>query len=129
MGRFTIWGMAWLGFSSVAVVSAQDEGLGISGLLIDDTRTRQGHEFFDVFSVRFQQVEGLPYTISINEFTDGRRGSFIVVKVDDNQVFMERLNPLQEFVEASAQRAVARVAAYLIQKIVLQQNLEEEMLY
>ena len=129
MGRFTILGMACLVFFSVAVVSAQDEGLGISGLLIDDTRTRQGHEFFDVFSVRFQQVEGLPYTIWINELTDGRRGSFIVVKVDDNQVFMERLNPLQEFVEASAQRAVAQVAAYLIQKIVQQQNLEEEILY
>lgn len=105
---------------------ATDEGLEIPGLILDGTKTRQGRDFFEFFNLRWQEVEGLSYTISIDEFPDSRRGSFIVVKVDENRVFMERLNPLPIMVEESAQRAVRRAAGYLIQKLIAQENLEQE---
>ena len=103
---------------------ATDEGLGIPGLILDETKTKQGRDFFEYFNLRWQEVEGLSYTIEIIELPDRRRGSFISVKVDENRVFMERLNPTM--VEESAQRAVRRVGGYLIQKLIAQENLEQE---
>jgi curli production assembly/transport component CsgE len=108
---------------------AADEGLEIPGLILDGTKTRQGRDFFEIFNLGWEDIEGLNYVISIDEFPDSRRGSFIVVKVDDNRVFLERLNPLPTMVEESAQRAVQSVGVHLLQKMIAQQNLEKEFQY
>jgi curli production assembly/transport component CsgE len=128
MGAFFL--VSWIAASGQAQEGyATDEGLEIPGLILDETKTKQGRDFFEIFNLGWEEIEGLNYVISIVEFPDSRRGSFIIVNVDDNRVFMERLNPQPTMVEESAQRAVQRVGIYLLQKMVAQQNLEKEFQY
>ena len=116
---------------SISDVSAQegmatDEGLEITGLILDETKTHGGREFFESFSKRWKEVKGLDYTITIAERPDRGRGSTIMVSVGDTRVYRKRLNPRWEWIEDESKTAVRRVNIYLFQRLTMQQQLEKE---
>jgi len=110
-------------------LDATDEGLEITGLVLDETKTKPGRDFYEYFNTYWQEVEGLYYTITVGELPDATRGSFVFVKVDDVIVYQNRLNPQPDFIEQEARRAVSGVSGYMIQQLTAQQQLEKEFQY
>ncbi len=108
---------------------ATDEGLGITGLVLDETKTKPGRDFYEYFNSYWQEVEGLQYTITVSELPDATRGSFVFVKVDDVIVYQNRLNPQPDFIEQEARRAVSGVSAYMLKRLTTQRQLEKEFQY
>lgn len=108
---------------------ATDEGLEITGLILDETKTKPGHDFYDYFNTYWKEVKGLNYTITIKELPDTTRGSFIFVNVNDTAVYRQRLNPRPDVIEEAAKRAVNRANYYLLRKMATQKRLEEEFQY
>jgi len=103
---------------------ATDEGLEITGLLLDETKTKGGHDFYYAFNSYWQQVEGLDYSITINELPSGVRGSVILVNVNGTRVYQNTLNPRAEVIEEEAKRAVEFSIQFLLQSLKVQKELE-----
>ena len=106
---------------------ASDEGLEITGLVLDETKTKLGADFFDFFTGSWQEVAGLEYTIAISELpATARRGSFFVVTVDEAHVYSKLLQPRLERLEAAAEEARAAVGVHLLKELEQKRLLQEE---
>ena len=103
---------------------ATDKGLEITGLVLNETKTKPGNDFFDVFNAYFQQVEGLNYTITVSELPSRGRSSIISVKVNDTLVYQNFLNPQVEAIEEEAKRATQSSLKFLLQNLNVQKELE-----
>ncbi len=103
---------------------ATDEGLGITGLILDETKTKGGHDFYDFFTINWNAVKGVEYTLHITEQPDRARGSFIKVLINDRQVFFQRLNPRTDAIEEAAKRAVQRTRYILVRRLLTKNELE-----
>jgi Curli assembly protein CsgE len=108
---------------------ATDEGLGITWLILDETKTKAGRDFFEWFNTFWEEIKGLPYTITIKEVPLAAQGTFILINVDDTRVYEQRMDPNAEKIEIAAKSAVTRVKFHLYQKLNVQKNLEEEFQY
>lgn len=88
--------------------------LELDGLVMDETRSKIGRDFYDIF---FQQWEAPPnsnnYTITISEKPTPSLGSFISVSVNDRQTFQYRLQPRYEIIEQVANYAVRVTYVYM----------------
>lgn len=104
-----------LSFSSIAF--GQEE---IAGLIIDQTQTRIGHEFYRNF-VTFQETEALKgikdYNIIVIERASPRWGSWIWIEVGSfisrKTVHRTILKPRTEEIEEEAEKAVMVIKEYL----------------
>ncbi len=103
---------------------ATDEGLEITGLVLDETKTKGGHEFYEFFTVNWNTVRGVEYTIHIGEQPDLGRGSSIKVLIDDTQVFFQRLNPRTDVIEEAAKKAVQVVRLILARRLLTRKELD-----
>lgn len=120
-----LWGgVVGLILLGATAASAQDSGLEITGLVLDETKTKGGRDFFDFFNLNWTPIEGLAYTITIGEQPDRGRGSFIWVKVNDNMVFFKRLNPMSDAIETEVRNALSAIQIHLLRKLTLRQELE-----
>lgn len=81
--------------------------LELDGLVLDETRSKIGRDFYDIF---YQKWEAPPnssnYTITISEKPTPTLGSFISVGVNDQQIFQYRLQPRYEIIQQVAEYAV-----------------------
>jgi curli production assembly/transport component CsgE len=112
--------------SGAQEMDATDEGLEISGLVLDETKTKPGRDFYEYFTTYWREVKGLQYTITVSELPDATRGSFVFVKVNDTMVYQKRLNPRPDLIENAAKQAVRQVGLHMFKKLTAQQQLEEE---
>lgn len=108
---------------------ATDEGLEISGLILDSTKTKPGRDFFEFFNTHWREIKGIQYSVTIKELPDASRGSFLFVLVDDTTVYQQRLNPQPDLIEQAARQAVERVQIYLFRRQSTQKHLDEEFQY
>ncbi len=115
----------WLAWVPSLALS-QDEGLEITGLVFDETKTKGGHDFYDFFNVNWQPVVGLSYTVLITEQPTRGRGSSIKVSIDQTPVFFESLNPRTDAIEDASKRAVKATQIYLLRQLFTKQELEDE---
>jgi len=113
-----------LSLPAEGITQATDEGLEITGLLLDETKTKGGHDFFYVFNSHWQQVEGLDYSIIVTELPSRGRGSVILVNVNNTVVYRNFLNPRAEAIEEEAKRATRYSIQFLLQNLNVQQELE-----
>jgi len=129
LGNFALIGML-IGFtpegSAAQDRDATDEGLEISGLVLDETKTKPGRDFYEYFTTYWQEVKGLQYTIIVSELPDTTRGTFIFVKVNDTLVYQQRLNPRPDVIENASKQAVRQVGVHMFQQLTAQKQLEEE---
>ncbi len=86
----------------------------IEGLLIDETKTIRGHNFVDSFINSFNPILGEKSMITISELVDPIRGSYILINVDDRQVFQSILTPKQDAIEETANAAAAQVSQFIV---------------
>lgn len=109
-------------FSSQA---RQDDGVEISGLLIEETLTRGGRDFFYFFNSNWQPLRG-NFTLKVKERQDRGSSTSILIYINDTLVFQSPLSRLPDALEESAKNAVTQTRNYILFQ---RQALEEELDY
>lgn len=100
--------------------------LEIDGLIVDETITKMGRDFYDVFH---RQWEAPPmasnFTIQIKEFPARGMGALIQVTVNDQTILEQQLQPRYDIIEEIATYAAGHAYEFLVQDQ-LQRQLEAE---
>jgi hypothetical protein len=89
----------------------------ITGLIIEQTMTKIGYEFYEYFFLFWEapQVTGIQnYNISINERASALWGSWVWIDVNGTTIWNSILRPRSAEVEEAAQEAVAATKEYLV---------------
>ena len=98
--------------------------LEIDGLIIDETRTKPGRDFYARFYAAWQPpAEASDYRITLAEAPGRGRASRIDVQIDGTVVFRAVLQPREALIAAAAERAVATAANHLRQRDELRDQL------
>ncbi|HLT46636.1 MAG TPA: CsgE family curli-type amyloid fiber assembly protein [Rubricoccaceae bacterium] len=80
--------------------------LEIDGLVVDETLTKLGRDFYDVFFRAWEPPrDAINFTIGIQEQPAPGIGTIVSVTVNDEVVFQARLQPQPEQVELAARQA------------------------
>jgi hypothetical protein len=80
--------------------------LEIDGLVIDETVTKIGRDFYDVFHSEWVAPDGIyNYTIRIQEYPVPTLGTRVVLLLNDEPLFQLQLEPRYEVVEDLARQA------------------------
>lgn len=99
-------------------IEAEDEdeiGLEIDGLVMKETRTKMGNDFYDHFYKNWEPPPNARnYTILIKELPYRLTLTLIIVKINDNEIFRSALQPRREIIIALADYAVMRAGEFLI---------------
>ena len=97
----------------------------IEGLLIDQTRSRIGHEFYQDFVSFWEAPPGAKhYNLVIGEQTEPRYGSWVFIEINDNLIYRAPLRPRPEDVAARAREAIAVVREFLFRWEEYEKSLE-----
>jgi curli production assembly/transport component CsgE len=89
--------------------------LEIDGLIIDETMTKIGQDFYRIFYSRWtapEQVSG--FTIYILEQPMPRMGSRISIKINDKIVYRGMLKPRYDVIEQTVEQIIPQIKDYLI---------------
>lgn len=93
----------------------------IDGLLVDDTKTKIGRDFYDMFYANWEAPDQAKnYTITIQEKPFRLTSTLVSISINDNMVYQSILQPRQDVVESLSEQAIAQTYNYL-------QNYEEIM--
>lgn len=91
-------------------------GLEIGGLVIDETRSKMGKDFFNLFYQYWEAPQNArDFMLTIEEHPVPSLGTLVTVKIDDKKVYRSRLQPRYAVIESMAKRAVA-VSYYTLQR-------------
>ena len=86
----------------------------IDGLLVDDTKTKTGKDFYDLFYTKWEAPKGAKnYTITVSEKPFRLTATLIVVLINDNPVYQSILQPRQDIVEGLSEDAILTTQSYL----------------
>ena len=95
-------------------VKSNDVELEIDGLLVDDTKTKAGKDFYDLF---YNSWEAPPaaknFSITVSEKPFRLTSTLIVISIDDNIIYQDILQPRQELIEAQTADAISVTQNYL----------------
>ncbi len=99
--------------------------LEIEGLVVDQTQSKLGRDFYDAF---FTQWSAPPsarnYTIVISEKPIAQSGTIIMLRINDEDVFDNILQPRLESIEEAAAAALETAYGYLENYELIQQELQ-----
>jgi len=91
-----------------------DYEIEIDGLLVDDTKTKTGKDFYDLFYGSWEApARAKNYTITISEKPFRLTSTLIVVSINDTPVYQSVLQPRQDIVEGLSQDAISTTQSYL----------------
>lgn len=80
--------------------------LGIIQLVVDETISRAGAQFYDVFYQLWRPPPGAAFsTVVLSEQPLPGQGTLVSVRLDGEVVFQSRLQPREEAIEQAAQAA------------------------
>lgn len=113
MGKTILLTLITLGLLGLACLVPAEE-TEVNGLIIDQTRTRIGQDFYREFCTLWGEPKSdFRYNISINEIPDARWGSLIIVTVNGQEAYRNTLRPRSGLVEEEAPKAIERAKSYL----------------
>lgn len=93
---------------------SEDADLELDGMLFDETKTKSGKDFYDLFySLWEAPPEARNFLIYITEKPYRLTTTQIEVKINEMIVFMAFLQPRADIVEQLAEQAVAQTQMYL----------------
>ena len=99
----------------------------INGLVVDETITKAGRDFYEVFYGQWEAPASiLSYTITIKELPLPGRGSQVMIYMDDTEIFNQAVPPRYEVVEEVAAYAVDLVSHYVANYESMSQQLGNE---
>ncbi|HYE95697.1 MAG TPA: CsgE family curli-type amyloid fiber assembly protein [Rubricoccaceae bacterium] len=86
----------------------------IDGLVVDETITRLGRDFYDVFFRVWAAPQGATnFTVTVQEQPLPNIGTLVTVRANDEITFQTRLQPRADVIEAAAQQAAFLTARSL----------------
>lgn len=97
-------------------IAAEEElMLEITGLIIEETMTRIGYEFYEYFFLFWEapEVEVKDYNILISEKASPIWGSWVKVNIDDTTVWSKVIRPRSEEIEDAVKQAIEATKQYL----------------
>lgn len=104
-----------------------DATMEIDGLIVDETRTRAGRDFYEIFFSKWEPPPSASnYTIRITERPYRMRMSLLSITINDDEVVKTPLQPRYEIVTVMAEKMVKHIYDYLLEKQKVQQQLEQE---
>ena len=87
--------------------SAKNSGLEFGGLVINETRSKMGDDFFNVFYKYWEAPsKSGNFILKVTEQPVPSLGTLVAVKIDDQQVYKSRLQPRYNMIENMAKQAV-----------------------
>ncbi len=87
---------------------------GIDGLIIDETESKIGHDFYDKFFSNWTPPKNAKnYTITISEKPLPRLGTQITIEINDTPIFKRFVQPRYEIVQQMALQGVSITYSYL----------------
>ena len=93
---------------------SSDLEIEIDGLLVDDTKTKTGKDFYDLFYGSWEAPKDVKnFTITISEKPFRLSSTLIVVSINDTPVYQSVLQPRQDIVEGLSQDAISTTQSYL----------------
>ncbi len=98
--------------------------LGISGLIVDETRTVIGRNFFEALSAKWSSLSSSNDNILVQELADPRFGSVISISVADRLIFRRLMPPRLGEVETAVEIAIANLRQTFTEQERVQQELE-----
>lgn len=102
-------------------------GLEISGLVVDQSITKPGRDFYDLFYSQWEAPnEVQDYTITIGEKPFRATSTLLTVRVNEADLLEFPLQPNYDLVQDAVQEAIAYVQDYLVQQQALTRQLEKE---
>lgn len=89
------------------------DGVTLKGMVVEDTKTRPGNDFYQMFYSQYlaNNING-ERIVKISEQIAMGRSTKIQVLVDQDLVFEFFVNPRQEYLEQMADQAIFRVRRY-----------------
>ena len=95
-------------------VKTNDVEIEIDGLLVNDTKTKSGQEFYDLFYDGWEAPKAAKnYSITVSEKPFRLTSTMIVVSINDNVVYQDILQPRQDIIEAQTEEAISTTQNYL----------------
>lgn len=99
--------------------------LEIDGLIIDETRSKVGRDFYDLFYSKWTApTNAKDFIITIKELPSRGRMTRISLLINDNQLFTRVLQPRHDIIEALANQLVVAVGRHLQKDTNLKRQLE-----
>ena len=106
-------------------IQNQSDDIEIGGLIIDETRSKIGRDFYELFYGKWVEPnDSDAFSVIIKELPTRGRAARIAVEVDGTVVVERIVQPRQEIIEALAQQSVNIVQRHLSQKKQLNKELE-----
>jgi len=94
--------------------SEQQIMMELDGMILDETRSKVGRDFYDVFYSNWQSPpDATNFSISISEQPSPSLGTIIYVEVNDDETFRMRLQPRYDFIQQAGQYAVRQTYNHL----------------
>jgi curli production assembly/transport component CsgE len=112
-------------FLPSSILWAQAMDLEIDGLIIDQTKSKMGHDFASNFSLSWETA-ATGYNVVIDEQSDFRAGSWVAIEINGQLVFKALLKPNSEEIENLAREAVVDCYEFLASQNEASRNLEQE---
>ena len=92
----------------------QFDDLEIDGLILDETRSKIGHDFYEYFYTGWVAPKGARgYIITIREVPGRGRGAQISVEINDQIIAKRFLQPRADLIESNATQVIAIVKEHL----------------
>ncbi len=105
-----------------------DVEIEIDGLLVNDTKTKNGNDFYGMFYDRWEAPKTAKnYSITVYEKPYQLTSSIITISINDEIVYQSILQPRQDLIESQTQEAIAVIQNYLanFEEIMKQMNGED----
>ena len=92
----------------------EGDALEIDGLIIDETKTKIGRDFYDLFYSLWEAPQGVKgYTIYVDERAHPQFGSWVSVTVDETVVYENVLRPRYDMIEEASEMGIYATLQYL----------------
>ncbi len=104
------------------------DALEIQGLIIDETRSKIGRDFYEIFFRKWippRETNG-DFIITIKELPSFGRSSRVSLEVNNQPLGIRNLNPRLEYVEQQVNASIRQIRSYLSQRSKISKDLENE---
>jgi curli production assembly/transport component CsgE len=96
-------------------INSDNVEIEIDGLLVDDTKTKAGKDFYDLFCNTWEApFQAKSYSITVSEKPFRLSSTLITVSINDILVYQAILQPRQDILEAMTGEAIAITQEYLV---------------
>ncbi len=94
--------------------SSENEDVGISGLVVDETFSKVGHDFYDLFYSNWRSPKNIKdYSITITEKPLPQLGTQITIIVNDTPIYQRFVQPRFEIIKEMVRQGLEISYSYL----------------